>query len=111
MKTKARALGKAKPSAVATMQFKHKTLALEPQRSRNSNRNEQGELRSRGAQFDFRPGTTTMLTVFRGFTRFLQATSGTVPQIHTHQLPSASFGTHYLLITLAFYPISSNLNH
>jgi len=65
-------------------------------------------LRSRGAQFDFRPGTATMLRGFRGFTRFLQTTSGTVPQIHTLQLPSASFRTHYLLITLAFtlYPIT-----
>jgi hypothetical protein len=82
----------------------NKTFALEPQRSLNINCNKQGELRSRGAQFDFRPGTATMLTGFRGFTRFLQATSGTVHQIHKLQLPAASFRTHYLLITLGILP-------
>ena len=92
------------------MRVKHKKFAIEPQSSRNSNRNEQAGLRSRGAHFDFRPGTATTLTVFRGFTLFLQATSGTVPQIHTHQLLSASFRTYDFLITLAFYPFSANLN-
>jgi len=92
------------------MRVKHKTFALEPRRSRNSNRNEQGGLRSRGANFDFRPGTATTLTAFRGFTRLLQPTSGTVPQIHTHRFPSASFRTRDLLITLAFYTIFANLN-
>jgi len=64
------------------MRIQHKTFALEPQRSRSINRNKQGGLRSRSAQFDFRPGTATMLTVFHGFTRFLQVTSGTIHQIH-----------------------------